>query len=444
MKLKIRRRDMRYRNLCGPLSVQLEITEACNLSCIHCYNYWRDKSNYNTKYLDERKINYIVDALIAAKVFSVTLTGGEPLLFWRILPKVIQKITQAGINVGLNSNLCLLTDEVAIALKESGLNNITVSFLCSKKEVHDFITNTHDSWGKTISGIKKAREYGFRISSNTVLTKLNLPYLRETAKLMKELGISTFCATKASPALNSRNFEDIILSKEELRQSLNELIQIKDELNIKVDILECYPLCLIGDIKKYSFFARRRCTAGITTCTISPSGDVRPCSHADMNYGNLFETSFKNIWDAMSEWRDCRYIPLECQKCKFLKQCGGGCRMEAKYYGDIRGKDPFMCCPTDIKVQNSINKKGEVILPERLRINPQLRIRKESFGATIAVPFGKPLLINNDALRILEELLNKEVFAPNFVSDEFKLDIEKTSVFLYHLFQNNIIQQEGG
>ena len=432
---------MRYRNLRGPISVQVEITEACNLDCIHCYNHWRDKSKpFCANNLDKVKMNRVVDSLIEAGVSSVTLTGGEPLLFWNILPAAIQKMISSGINVGLNSNLCLLTDEMATALKQSGLKHILVSVLCGKEEVHDSITGRKGSWQKTIDGIKKARKFDFRISSNTVLMKPNRPYLRETAKLMKELGVSSFCATKASPALNSRNFEDLILSRDELRDSLDELIKIKEEFKISVDILECYPLCLIGNIDKYSPFTRHSCTAGITTCTIGPSGDVRPCSHADMTYGNMFQTNLLDIWERMSDWRDCQYIPNECQTCKFIEQCSGGCRMEAKYRGNIKGRDPFMSGPENIKPQNAINKKYVPVLPEKLRINPRLKIREENFGATVSVP-GKTLFVNTDAILILKELLNHQGFTVNFVAEKFGLKIEAINQFLHRLLQSGIIQK---
>lgn len=432
---------MRYRNLQGPISVQVETTESCNLDCIHCYNHWRDKSKpFCANSLNEAKMNSIIDSLIEAGVSSVTLTGGEPLLFWNILPEAIQKMTSFEINVGLNSNLCLLTNEMATALKQSGLKHILVSVLCGKEEVHDSITGRKGSWQKTIDGIKKAREFDFRVSSNTVLTKLNRPYLRETAKLMKELGVSSFCATKASPALNSRNFEDLILSRNELRDSLDELIRIKEEFKIGVDILECYPLCLISNIDKYSSFARHSCTAGITTCTIGPSGDVRPCSHADMIYGNLFQTNFLDIWKRMSDWRNCQYIPNECQVCKFVEQCSGGCRMEAKYHGNIKSKDPFMSSPEDIKLQNATNKKCIPVLFDKLRINPSLKIREESFGATVSVS-GNALFVNTDAVLIIRELFNQQGFTVNFVAEKFSLKVKTANQFLYRLFQNGIIQK---
>ncbi|OGZ72911.1 MAG: hypothetical protein A2998_02495 [Candidatus Staskawiczbacteria bacterium RIFCSPLOWO2_01_FULL_37_25b] len=432
---------MKYRNLKGPVSVQIEITEACNLECVHCYNHWRDKSRPACfKNLNQENMNKIIASLIETGVSSVVLTGGEPLLFWNILTDAIQQMISAGIAVGLNSNLSLLTDEIAAFLKESGLRNILVSVLGHKKEIHDAITGRDGSWQKTIDGIKKAKKFGFNVSSNMVLMKTNHLFLHETAKLMKELGIACFCATKASPALNARNFGNLTLNREELRSSLAQLIQIKQEFQMEVDVLECYPLCLISDISKYSFFARRSCTAGVTTCTIGPTGNVRPCSHADMVYGNMFEENLIEIWQKMSDWRNGQYIPDKCHACQFVERCSGGCRMEAKYRGDIRGEDPFMSNPEEVSPCNITSKNNIFNEFEKLKVNPRIKFRDEDFGATAIVP-GNAVFLNADAVLILQNLLEQQEFTANFMAEKFDLKIKAVNQFLYHLLQSSIIKK---
>lgn len=430
---------MRYRRLNGPLSIQVEVTEACNLSCVHCYNHWRDVSSQNcVLHLDEAKLNLIADLIIDMKVASVTITGGEPLIFWKILPHAIKRLIDAGVSVGFNSNLTLLDEENVIVLKSSGLKHFLVSVLCGKEEIHDLIVGQKGAWKSTIRGIQLAKEHGFKISSNMVLTKLNFKYLRETAEFLKKIGVSTFCATKASPSLGTRNFDEQLLSRDELKISLKELIQIKEDLGMNVDILECYPLCLIGDVSKFEAFAQRSCRAGITSCTIGPTGDVRPCSHADMIYGNVFCESFQEIWARMDDWRDCRYVPNECNSCRFIERCSGGCRMEAKHRGDICGKDPFMSCPED--VQFPVPLEHELQLPhhKNFYIDKSLRIRKEDFGATIFSPKGS-VLVNEDGLRIVQGLTAENIFTVNLVATRFLIPPDDAYKFLSDLMNRGIV-----
>lgn len=433
---------MKYRELSAPLSLQIEITEACNNKCIHCYNFWREpnKQSCLTK-LSALQLETIADIAIENKIFAVTLTGGEPLLFWRILPPVIQKLRAADIDVGLNSNLTLMSNEIAQALKNSGLNSVLVSLLSHKAEIHDDISNHKGAWKRTIEGIKVVVSHGFRVAVNMVLLKNNYRDLYQTAELVKILGVKSFFATKASPALNARDFTSLAIDAQELKQSLIQLETIRDKLGISVDILECYPLCLIGDAVRFNYFARRSCTAGVTTCTIGSNGDVRPCSHADMDYGNIFKESFKDIWLRMDDWRSGVYIPKECLGCKFVAACSGGCRMEAKYYGNICGKDPHMTGPEDVMRLPTVTAKldSDIKLDDRFRIAENLQIRQEKFGATINIPAKGTFFVNNNALEIINHCLRKRSFTLSQLLADTGAVFDTLAKFMTMCLNKNIV-----
>ncbi len=238
-----------------------------------------------------------------------------------------------------------------------------------------------------------------------VLLKQNHKDIYETAKFLKSVGVNSFSATKASPALNSRNFEDFMLSITELRESLNVLEDVKKELGMSVDVLECYPLCLLSDLNRFWNYGRRNCTAGITSCTIGSDGNIRPCSHSDMIYGNIFKENLPDIFDKMDDWREGRYIPTDCKKCAYLKGCSGGCRMEAKYFGDICGKDPHMTNPVDVILRSDNDTKiDEISLHQKYLLKPNIRVRKEEFGAVVAAQGSETALINNDGFQILRKI----------------------------------------
>src|SRR3990172_3888634 len=60
-----------------PLSVMLEINQACNLSCAHCY---LPKSGAAHQKLDLSEHTSILEQLAQAGSLFLTITGGEPLL----------------------------------------------------------------------------------------------------------------------------------------------------------------------------------------------------------------------------------------------------------------------------------------------------------------------------------------------------------------------------
>lgn len=435
---------MKYRRLSAPLSIQIEVAEGCNNNCIHCYNHWRENSYIQKMTLSEARFSQIANLVINSRVFAVTVTGGEPLLFWRNIINGVTVMIDAGVDVSINSNLTLFTDRIAQELKKTGVKSILTSVICSREEIHDNITKKPGSFRKSVLGIKKAISYGFRVSVNMVLMKDNYPFIYETAVFLKNLGISCFCATKASPALNSRNFDKLLITREQLKRSLEELERVQTETGLKVDILECYPLCLISEVERFKYFARRNCTAGITTCTISPTGDIRPCSHADMIYGNIFNEDFSTTWKRMNDdWYEARYIPDECLACKFVKHCSGGCRMEAKYRGDIGGKDPYMSSERDVilkpinrerrKITNDLNEDQE------LTFIPGLKMREEKFGGLLFIPKSGPVFVNKDAYTIILKLVEAPVFSIHSASEEFGSDVSGIRKFLMSLVAKGVV-----
>ena len=68
----------------APTTVNLELTELCNVKCRHCYNPWRDETMGEIS-LNEIKLNLLIKKLAEAKVFHVILTGGEPMSNFDIL-----------------------------------------------------------------------------------------------------------------------------------------------------------------------------------------------------------------------------------------------------------------------------------------------------------------------------------------------------------------------
>jgi len=288
---------------------------------------------------------------------------------------------------------------------------------------------------------------GIRISVNMVINQQNFPDIYETARLTKELGAKNFSATKVSPALNSRNFQSLRLNKEQVFESLEILERTKREFGISVDILESYPLCLIKDIARFSFFARRSCSAGKTNCTIGADGSIRPCSHADMSYGNILEEDLSSIWGKMADWRNAKYVNKECQSCKFLPKCSGGCRMEAKYYGDICGKDPYMTFPREVE---DIPKKSVVlsVLSEQpIAFLKNLRYREEEFGAILYSRKAKSrtIFITKDSYNLFNLIKNRSFFTMRGLSIETEYSINELQKLFGILYQKGfVIPIKGG
>jgi radical SAM protein with 4Fe4S-binding SPASM domain len=426
---------MLYRRLSAPITCQVELTTACDNSCIHCYNHWRHETDISHEVMSVSLLGTVVDELLKNDVFQVSLTGGEPLLCKGRLFAGVEKLVAGGISCTVNSNLTRLTSQDACALHRLGLHGILTSVCASTAELHDHITRQEGSFVKTICGIGNATHAGIEVGVSMVVTQLNKDEVIKTALMLKAIGVSQFYATKASPPLNACEFEKYMITQEELLLVMESLAELRDVHGMSVGILECYPLCGYADQRRYGFAAGRRCSAGVTTCTISAKGEVRPCSHSDEVFGNIAEDGLLKTWSAMDDWRNGSKLPQTCRECKFLAMCSGGCRVDAKYRsGKYNTMEPY-AEPDRVALVKLAKPETMLLKPKcRMVVNPNLRARREEFGIFVAdlTKVNSPALITQATYELVEVLKSGE-FNAEKVAELTMLDVA-SSLKLCHGF----------
>lgn len=354
---------------------------------MHCYNFWRKEGHGivhgNFDALSKNDAKTIMQKLGDAEVFQVTITGGEPLMNYPTTLSCIELARSMNMGVSLNSNMVLLTKKRAVELKRAGLNHILTSILGPSAEVHDRITQRSNSFEKLIKNVRVAHDVGLRVSANMVVSQLNFDKVRATVEIVAGLGIKSFMATKAGCPGNCSDFSQIAPSHEQLVVFLSDLCWARENLKLQVDTLEPVPLCGLHGVKQPDLFTHRKCTAGVTTMTVSYDGSVRPCSHLDETNGNVLIEDLSTVWARMGSWSQMFQIPTECSMCGMLNRCGAGCRMEAKMRsGKINGLDPF----TQVEY---VKEMAEILKllqtpPEITQVKsfktPRFKLRRENFG----------------------------------------------------------------
>ncbi len=379
--------------LSSPLDVQIELTERCNQICRHCYNYWRKDKNPPNDELGTAEFITIVRQIHSAKVGSVTLTGGEPMLRKKVLFDLVSELHRLDIDIGLNSNGVLIEKEDARTLAGRGLNHALISVL-GPEVVHNSIAGPGGSFAKTIDGIRNLLDAGIDVAVNMPVSKISLSSLWDTAKLVKDIGVKNFCSGPIVPSCKSNI--PLCLSAEECKVCLRELIRISSELTLTVDVLEPLARCLFGpeDENEFvRFFGNRMCSAAVSSCAISSRGDMRPCIHSDVLYGNVLPDKFLDVWEKMKEWSSPSILPEKCIKCNALMVCEGGCRMSARTTtGLYNGQDMYMTEPISDPKRVALLPRGEcpVLLDanDLFEFNKHCIIREEQNGYVVSV-YGK-------------------------------------------------------
>ena len=387
----------------APITVQLEITEKCNFQCPHCYHLDNDEDrcflNFQT---DKKRVMEIAKKLVGLRVFNVILTGGEPFMEKELVLDLVEYFGKNNISVSINTNLVLLTKDFLQDYRMVYVKSFLVSCPSCDKKLYKTMTGNgnYDVFEKKLILLKDNK---FRFSVNMVVNRKNLSDIRNTAKHLLSLGIKRFGATPMALNLLCPDFENF-LQQQEVIQLVRDLVWIHDELGMSVDIFEAIPKCIFPvDILKRDFhFLKRKCQAGVTTIAVSNNGDIRPCTHNIDNYGNLLEEEFSLIWNRMNDWRKRVYLPDECQDCKALNLCAGGCRITAKGFSslnDPKAKDPWMTEPIVCEIKKS--QEQIVLSPEMcVELNGIIQYRKEEGTYLVGIKN------KNNITRINEELFN--------------------------------------
>jgi cyclic pyranopterin phosphate synthase len=140
-----------------PRSVRVSLTDRCDLACIYCRPSRSD--GYLEERLDEAGWRTMMDGLVVSGVRRVRITGGEPLLY----PRVVEMIAYAA-SLGID-DLALTTngtrlDKLAEPLAAAGLQRLTVSLDSLDPARFRRITRGGDL-ARVLAGVDAALRAGF-------------------------------------------------------------------------------------------------------------------------------------------------------------------------------------------------------------------------------------------------------------------------------------------
>ncbi|MDD5528196.1 MAG: radical SAM protein [Patescibacteria group bacterium] len=386
-----------------PFQAQVEITDVCNLRCKHCYHFDTDNMPASNDLSDDAVLQ-VIRKMIDNRIYSLVITGGEPLARPKTLIRAAELAKTAGMYVSVNTNLLLLTPQIISALKESDIDSFLVSCPASEPDIYREITRLGD-YDKFTQKLRMLLDANFSCLVNMVVTQTNFPLIRSTARDLKKMGVKRFSVTPA--CLNVEHPDlDGLLSKKQTIVLLEDLRWCADVLGLEVDTLVALPKCFFpvwwwersSPLLKY-----RTCQAGRMTVNISNIGDVRPCPHNPIVYGNLFKESMESIWDKMAVYRNNGTVPGICKSCAAVESCRGACRTNAMAVtGRLDEPDRLTIGPVNFFEK----KRRNVIFNENSIVNfrGKLRWRNEFDGyysVTSKRGGGNLMVVNEEMFRFI-------------------------------------------
>jgi AdoMet-dependent heme synthase len=315
-----------------PLSVQLDLTYRCNERCVHCYLDHNDKGEMTTQ-----EIKHLLEEMAEAGVFILTLSGGEILLrkdLFEILEYARRRLTFC---VKLKTNAILIREREAARIRALGVESIQISIYSHRPEVHDAITLVPGSLQRSLNAIGFLKSQGLRVIMANVLMTQNLADYSGVRALAAELGVECTLDPTITPMMDGdRSVLRLGIDQQALRQVFRDSALVGD-----VD-----EFCAIPAKPRDSELESTPCSAGHTTCYVSPYGDVFPCVQFPLPTGNVRRQRFIDIWrhsDQMNEVRSIRMKDLNtCTSCSHVGSCTR-CPGLAFMEGNMRGPSSKDC-----------------------------------------------------------------------------------------------------
>lgn len=308
-----------------PLGVQLDLTYRCNERCIHCYLDHDDHGEMSTA-----EIKGVLDQMADAGVFFLTLSGGE-ILMRRDFFEILEHARARTFCIKLKTNAVLIRRKEAERIRALGVESVQISVYSHRPEVHDAVTKMPGSFRQSIEAARLLRSVGLHVTFANVLMNQNADDYRGVRALANEIGAQCTLDPTITPMMDGdRSVLSLNVDQEALRQVFRDggLVGNVEEFcaappKVGEEDLDCLP-----------------CSAGHTSCYVSPYGDVYPCVQFPLPCGNVRQTKFADIWKESPQFQEVRSIKLRdmpsCSQCAHGSTCTR-CPGLAYLEGNMRG-----------------------------------------------------------------------------------------------------------
>ena len=315
-------------------TVWLNVTNKCNLRCIHCH---LSSGEALKNEMATQELMKVIDEMKDLVVKEVVISGGEPLVRGDIL-EILEYASQQDIEkLSLITNGTLITNEIVEKLKKLEKLHVQVSLDGAKKETHEFIRGK-GTYENIIDGIKKLVNAEVNCFIGMTVMGNNMNEMQGMAELSKRLGLNYLHFSilqekgrakenQSVHGLDNEDYISVIKKMKKISSLTNVRISVEERIRNKIERLSKVDLC----------------GAGSSIISVAADGNVYPCAglhEKGFCAGNIREQSLKDIWKTSEVFKKFRSFSVldieECKNCELKFICGGGCHVK-KYnvYGGL-------------------------------------------------------------------------------------------------------------
>ena len=290
-----------------PFSATIELTDTCNLRCVHCY---RGKPVHS--YWNLSTIESLLQQLQAMGTMHITITGGEPFMHPDCI-KILELIGNMGFVLSVQTNATIGAEYLAEYAKLYPIKSVSVSIYSTLAATHDKITKIPGSLSMTLKAVEFLVKKDVPVSINCPVMTINVHDMEKLKAYADEMGIICNFAFKIIPSQeDDKDTAKLNCFSADLLYACMKNCNIQLYQNILEDIRKSKP-------------KDRYCQTGFRSITLDAQGNVIICNAYRKKCGNIKEKEISEIWmhsQSLTEWRNTlSKVNDKCKACKAYAYC---------------------------------------------------------------------------------------------------------------------------
>ena len=336
----------------APMLVIWEVTQACDLACVHCRA--SAQSERNAAELTTEQGYRLLDEIRSFGEPLMVFTGGDPLK----RPDLFDLIRHA-VKIGLRTNVTpsatpLLTAEAIDRFKEAGISRMAISVDGHDAASHDDFRGIPGTFERAMFALSHARDIGLDTQFQTTVTRRNMAHLPEIAEIVREMRSKMWSLFFL--IVTGRALENDDLRAEEYEGVFQFMYELSKTAPFGIKTTEAmhYRRYVAQRIKAEHGVTENESAKGVAWRTagvsdgkgfvfVSHQGEIFPSGFLPITGGNVLRDSLTDVYrnsELFKTLRDTAQREGKCGICEYQKICGGSRSRAYALTGDFLAEDP--------------------------------------------------------------------------------------------------------
>jgi MoaA/NifB/PqqE/SkfB family radical SAM enzyme len=270
-----------------PHTIDFAVTSMCPYHCPHCSYGKRKKEDLSTN-----EILQVIEDIKDLGTAMLGITGGEPLIrsdLESIVAACSPEISTILYTTGFNFNKKRAED-----LYKAKIDWVIIGIDSTEQKIQDAVRGKEGSLELGINALKLCHDTGIYTGINTIATreKINNGELERIFDLACSLHVGEL---RLNFPISTGRWAG--QTNEQLKTE--ELLLLK---NIRKKLHNKRSGPVVTTLAEYESGDFMGCNTGYQTLFIDSSGEICPCDFTPLSFGNIKETSLKDIWKRMEEY----------------------------------------------------------------------------------------------------------------------------------------------